>query len=209
MEDTDSSKSLEVTGQHVSDLRKAAASPVPLAAAASAPLHVAAVGLREAAVVLCKAADVLLETAAAAGDIAVVVSESAAVLCEGAVLTSESGFAQCGTAAVPSETATVLHESAIVPFGIDFVVFEEVLLMCSASVAMLPSFVLLRDARLLLVQDGCCTPLKVVRRISGTAKTLSVTETERKTSPFGHTIIYSTLAERKPTWFGFFYTFKT
>ncbi len=180
MEDTDSSKSLEITGQHVSNLRKAAASPVSLAAAASAPLHEAAVGLHEAAVVLCKSALVLQEADDVAGDFAVVVSEAAVVLCEGVVLTFESVFVLSGTAAVPSETAIVLHESAIVPFGIDFVVFEEVLMMCSASVAMLPSFVLLRDARLLLVQDGCCTPLKVVRKIPGTAKTLSVTERREK-----------------------------
>ncbi len=180
MEDTDSSKSLDITGQQVSDLRKAAASPVPLAAAASALLHETAVGLREAAVVLCKSAVVLQEAAAVVGDFAVVATEAAVVLCEGAVLTFESVFALCGTAAVPSETAVVLHESAVVmPCGIDVVVSEEVFMM---SVAMLPSFVLLRDAGLLLARDGCWTPLKVVCRIPGTAKTFSVTEKkERKT----------------------------
>jgi hypothetical protein len=177
LEDTDSSKSLEVTGQHVSDLRKAAASPVPIGAAASALLHEAAVGLRDAAVVLRKSADVLLEAAAAAGGFAVVVSEAAVVLCDGSILTFESVFAQCGTA---SETAVVLHESVLLPCDFDFVVSEEVLMMCTASVAMLPSFVLLRDAGLLSVRDGCCTPLKVVRKIPGTAKIFSVTERREK-----------------------------
>ncbi len=93
----------------------------------------------------------------------------------------------------------MLHESAIVPCGMDFVVFEEVLMMCTASVAMLPSFVLLHDAGLLLVQDGCWTPLKVVRKIPGIAKTFSITETERKTSPFGHIMTYSSRENAK--WF--------
>ncbi len=53
-------------------------------------------------------------------------------------------------------------------------------MMGKAAVAMFPSSVLLRDAGLLLVQDGCWTPLKVVRKIPGTAKTFSVTERREK-----------------------------
>ncbi len=206
MEDTDSSKSLEITGQHVSDLRKAAASPVPLAAAASAllleaavGLREAAVGLREAAVALCKSADVLQEAAAVVGDFAVVASEAAVVLCESTVLTFKSVFALCGTAAVSS--------AVVLPCGMDFVVFEEVLMICKASVAMLPSFVLLRDAGLVLVRDGCWTPLKVARKIPGTVNTFSVTGTERREKRHHLVTLSYLVAERKPT--GFFYTFKT